>query len=151
MSLTQKRKNGSLRFVEVEMIDNFFIKDPRYLFPPKFECFLFVCLLFFFFYNCWIVFFKIPWKFSSQCDKIDILMSIAGTYRDTDKGYGGKFVGYKIFKLDELWHSPFDSHYFFHLRLWLMWCTRDQDTIFLLTTLWRHIELNVSVCDFIAT
>ena len=52
MSLTQKRKNGSLRFVEVEMIDNFFIKDPQYLFPPKFECLLFVCLLFFFLYNC---------------------------------------------------------------------------------------------------
>ena len=53
MSLTQKRKNGSHRFVEVEMIDNFFIKDPQYLFPSKFaECLLFVCLLFFFFYNC---------------------------------------------------------------------------------------------------
>ena len=48
MSLTQKRKNGSLRFVEVEMIDNFFIKDPRYLFPPKFECLLFVCFFSFF-------------------------------------------------------------------------------------------------------
>ena len=91
----------------------FFIKDPQYLFPPKFECFLFVCLLFFFFYNCWIVFFLIPWKFSSQFDKTDILISIAGTYRGTDKGYGGKFVGDKVFKLDELWHSPFDSHCFF--------------------------------------
>lgn len=45
MSLTQKRKNGSLRFVEVEMIDNFFIKDPRYLFPLKFECLLFAFFL----------------------------------------------------------------------------------------------------------
>lgn len=58
-------------------------------------------------------FFKFPWKFSSQCDKIDILIFIAGTYGGTDKGYGGKFVGDKFFKLDELWHSPFDSHCFF--------------------------------------
>ena len=29
-------------------------------------------------------------------------MSIAGTCRGADKGYGGKFVGDKFFKLDEL-------------------------------------------------
>ena len=52
MSLTQKRKNGSLRFVEVEMIENFLSKIPQsfeYLFPPRFECLLFVCVHFSFF------------------------------------------------------------------------------------------------------
>ena len=32
MSLTQKRKNGSLRFVEVEMIYNFLLKIPSIYF-----------------------------------------------------------------------------------------------------------------------
>ena len=48
MSLTQKRKNGSLRFVEIEMIDNFLLKI------PSIYCHLglmsFVCLCPFFFF-----------------------------------------------------------------------------------------------------
>ena len=45
MSLTQKRKNGSLRFVEVEMIDNFLLKIPSIYFHLSLRnvYYLFVC------------------------------------------------------------------------------------------------------------
>lgn len=49
MSSTQKRKNGSLRFVEVEMIDNFLLKIPGIYFHLSLNVFcLFVCFFSFF-------------------------------------------------------------------------------------------------------
>ena len=49
MSLTQKRKNDSLRFVEVEMIDNFLLKIPGIYFHLSLNVFcLFVCFFSFF-------------------------------------------------------------------------------------------------------
>ena len=57
MSLTQKRKNGSLRFVEVEMIDNFLLKIPSIYFHLGLNVFC-SFVSFFFFYNFLIVFFN---------------------------------------------------------------------------------------------
>lgn len=49
MSSTQKRKNGSLRFVEVEMIDNFLLKIPSIYCHLGLNVFcLFVCFFSFF-------------------------------------------------------------------------------------------------------
>ena len=52
MSLTQKRKNGSLRFVEVEMIDNFLLKILGIYFYLSLNVFCLFACFFLFFYNC---------------------------------------------------------------------------------------------------